>query len=229
MLIVKEILDLLYPRTCCSCGVALLRSEQVICLECINTLPKSNWHREIENPMVKLFWGRLPLFSAATYYLFRKGGHVQRILHQLKYKSMPEIGVRIGMLYAEDLCESKYFNSADYIIPVPLHPLKLKHRGYNQAACFGEGLSQVMHANLNNDILIRTENTETQTKKTRYARWENVSDVFTVQNPALIENKHILLVDDVITTGSTIEACARTLLNSGVSKLSIASIAMPQH
>ncbi|MFN4123118.1 MAG: ComF family protein [Flavobacteriales bacterium] len=225
----KDILDLVYPKTCSSCGIALLDKENVICMQCVHELPKSEWHTQTDNPLTKLFWGRIPVFSAAAYYVFRQGGHVQRLLHQLKYRNMPEIGIKIGMLYGEDLADAPLFSTADYIVPVPLHKDKLKKRGYNQSACFGEGLVQVMRANLDTNLLIRTENTETQTRKSRYARWENVSDVFQVTDASRLYGKHILLVDDVITTGSTIEACAQTLLNSGVSKLSIASIAMPTH
>lgn len=223
----RDIIDIVYPQTCCSCGVALNRSEQVICLTCIYTLPKSNWHLQSENPLVKLFWGRLPVYSAAAFYLFRKGGNIQRMLHQLKYKNRPEIGERIGALYATELQESESFASVSKIIPVPLHPLKLKKRGYNQAESFADGLAQKLSAEVVSNNLIRIENTDTQTKKSRYARWENVSTVFSLINPNQLENEHVLLVDDVITTGSTIESCARLLFENGISKVSIAAIAMP--
>jgi ComF family protein len=222
-----DLIDVIYPKTCCSCGVSLHRHEQVLCISCIHTLPKSHWHHQIENPLVKLFWGRLPVFSAAAYYLFRKGGNVQRLLHNLKYKNMPEIGERVGELYANELLESAHFVSVNQIIPVPLHPKKLKLRGYNQAECFANGLAVPLGAEVLNNHLLRIENTDTQTKKSRYARWENVSEVFTLHEPEKLQNSHILLVDDVITTGSTIEACARVLLDNGVNKISIAAIAMP--
>jgi len=156
---------------------------------------------------------------------FNKSGRVQHLLHEFKYKNHPEIGIVLGRVYAAKLIEINLNNAFDMIIPVPLHPLRKRKRGYNQSAKFAEGLSEKLNIPFSDDLMIRKMSTETQTRKTKLNRWENMSGVFGLNKPQIIQGKRILLVDDVITTGSTVEACAHVLLNEGCPELSIACIA----
>jgi ComF family protein len=221
----RDLLGLLYPRTCCSCDKALIRSENYICTYCRYHLPRTNYHLHAENPIHKLFWGRVPVDAAAAYLFFKKGGRVQHLLHSLKYGGMKELGELLGQLYGKELKASPEFSSIDCIVPVPLHPSKEKRRGFNQSQVFSEGLSNSMEKPLVLQNLNRTTQTSTQTRKARFARWQNVKEVFAVQDPSAFENKKVLLVDDVVTTGATLEACTRALRSSSGCGVSIATIA----
>jgi len=174
---------------------------------------------------MEIFWGRIRIHSAATFLNFTKSGRVQRLVHQLKYKSKTEVGILLGELYGRDLKKATLFENVDVIIPVPLHWKKQKQRGFNQSEMFGRGLAKAMKVKLDCETLIRNVATETQTKKSRIQRWENVSEVFELKDEAQLEGKHILLVDDVITTGSTLEASANKLLSIPDVKVSVATIA----
>jgi len=224
---IRETLHLFFPRLCPACGNALLRKETLICFACHYRMPRTNYHLQEDNPIARIFWGRVPLTGAAAYYFFRKEGRVQRLLHELKYKGKPEIGREIGRLYGKELLNSDTFSSSELIIPVPLHPAKKVIRGYNQSDVFGEGLAEAMPGELITDILVRRYNSETQTRKSRFDRWENVETVFGIASPDAIRGKRILLVDDVVTTGATLESCAQHLLKAGAISLSIACIAAP--
>lgn len=222
-----DFFHLFYPRICSACNSLLYKHEDVICTKCLYELPKTNFNLSKENIVAQIFWGRFPLESAGAFYFFRKGGKVQHLLHQFKYKNSPEIGVRIGQLYGMDLKNSGC-PIPDLIIPIPLHPKKEIIRGYNQSERFAEGLSQSLNIPVDTTNFIRNTFTETQTKKSRFDRWNNVKDIFICVNPELFRDKHILLVDDVITTGSTIESSAQKLLSYGDLnlKISIASMAV---
>ncbi len=220
-----DFIDLLYPRVCMACGNSLFSKEKLICTSCIYKLPKTNFHKEKENPLSKIFWGRINIESVSAYYLFKKGSKVQHLLHQFKYKGNKEIGTFIGELYGRELLQSEYFNTVEVIIPVPLHKKKERKRGFNQSEYFAKGLSLGMKNEINTKTLLREKMSETQTKKTRFKRWENVSNIFLLKNPENLEGKHILLVDDVITTGSTIEACVEALQQIPDIKISVAAIA----
>ena len=174
---------------------------------------------------MEIFWGRIKIHSAATFLNFTKSGRVQKLVHQLKYKSKIEVGLLLGELYGGDLKKAALFESVEVIIPIPLHWKKQKKRGFNQSEMFGRGLAKAMNVQLDTDSLYRKVDTATQTKKSRIQRWENVSDVFALKNEANLEGKHILLVDDVITTGSTLEASANKLLEIPGVKVSLATIA----
>lgn len=224
---VREFLHLFYPRICPSCGDALLAREKVICLRCKLSLPQTGFHHHADNPISRLFWGRVPIHSATAMYYFRKSGYVQELLHQLKYGKQPEIGHELGRWYGFELRQSKDYRETELIIPVPLHPRKQKTRGYNQSEVFSQGLSEEMGCPCNAEALIKRLETETQTRKSRFRRWENVKEVFDIPNPETVLHKRILLVDDVITTGATIEACARMLFQAGASTVRVASIASP--
>jgi ComF family protein len=221
----NDFVALIFPKICVSCGKSLFKNEQTICTFCAYHLPKTNFHLAVDNPIEKIFWGRVQLHSAAAFYEFNKGGKVQHLIHQLKYKGQKEIGNTLGKLYGFDLKLNDRFNTVNIIIPVPLHEKKKKKRGYNQSDCFAEGLAQSMEVDVDLKILYRIANSETQTKKSRFNRWQNVESIFKLNNTSTLEGKHILLVDDVVTTGATLEACAQVLLQIPNTKLSIVTIA----
>lgn len=222
---IDDFISLIYPHICMACGKSLYKYEECICLYCRYHLPRTNFHNDADNPVSKLFWGKAPMHSAAAYYHFQKGGKVQHLIHQLKYKERSEVGVYVGELYGKELAASPLFNTADIIIPVPLHPKKLRKRGYNQSEMFADGLSRSMRIPVNSTALTKISTTETQTRKSRFSRWENIKEAFHLENNTILENKHILLVDDVITTGSTIESCINMLNQIPGVKISVAAIA----
>lgn len=208
-----------------ACGKSLYKNEYCICTYCIYHLPKTD-HLEVEdNPLIKLFWGRINIHSAAAYYNFVKGGKIQHLIHQLKYHGQKEIGITIGKLYAKNLQKAPLFSTVNTIIPIPLHKKKLRKRGYNQSEFFADGISKVLKVEMDAKNVYRCMESETQTKKNRFNRWKNVESIFKVKEASKLEGRHILLVDDVITTGSTLEACAQVLLEIPGTKVSIATIA----
>lgn len=221
----RDFITLVYPRQCLACSDILRRHEEHICNSCYLRLPKSNFHHEPGNAMEKLFYGRIPIHAAAGYYLFSKQGSVQKILHAIKYKGNRELASTIGRWYGAELAASDRFGEADHIIPVPLHPKKLKQRGYNQSELFARGLSESMRATVNTSDLRRRQFTTTQTRKSKFERWENVEDTFELLPNHGLANKHVLLVDDVITTGATLEACCAELQKAEGIRISVASIA----
>ena len=225
----NDFIALIFPHVCVSCGKSLYKNEQSICTYCAYYLPKTNFHLVHDNPIVKIFWGRVPIYSAAAFYGFNKGGKVQHLIHQLKYKGQQHIGVSVGKLYGYELKYCEDFNAVDTIIPVPLHPKRQKKRGYNQSDCFAEGLAESMNVKADLKTLYRALESETQTKKSRFSRWQNVESIFQLRNADALEGKHVLLVDDVITTGATLEACAQTLLQVPGVKVSIVCMAYADH
>ena len=223
-----DFLNLFFPNLCQACDEPLVKHENILCLSCLYKLPKTNFHMHENNPISRIFWGRANIHAATSFLFFNKGGSVQKLIHQFKYKSKIETGRYLGELLGKDLLQSDLFNTIDVIIPVPLHKKKLHTRGFNQSDIIAEGIGKTMHVPAIMETLIRTEFTETQTKKARYTRWENVKGKFGIQNPQTIEGKHILLVDDVLTTGATLEACAQTLLEVPNTKVSLATLAYAQ-
>ncbi|NTW23260.1 MAG: ComF family protein [Lentimicrobium sp.] len=220
-----DIISLFYPRVCLACGNTLFRNEEILCFSCLYHLPKTNFHFEEDNPVARQFWGKINFASAASCYYFTKGSKVQHLIHQLKYKGYKEIGAYIGKLYGPELMKSPGFNSVTSVIPVPLHPRKETKRGFNQAEWFAKGLAASMKIELDRTTLIRATSSETQTRKSRFNRWENVKEIFRVEDIGRQAGKHVLLVDDVITTGSTLEAAGHSLLQIPGIKISVASIA----
>ena len=220
-----DFVSLVYPGICAACNNTLMKNEQSICTHCMFHLPKTNYHFANDNPVNKLFWGRININAAASLYLYTKGGKVQNLVHSLKYRGQTEIGKVVGEMYGYELQKSEDFKNIDFIIPVPLHKKKLRKRGYNQSDFFALGLSKSLGVTVDRDNIIRKEDSSTQTKRSRYARWENVNNLFEILDSAKLGNKHILLVDDVITTGSTLEACASEILKIPNTKVSVATIA----
>lgn len=225
MSLFQDFISLFFPRCCCACNEPLDRNEQVICTLCLDQLPQTHFHLHTENPVSKVFWGKTQLHAATALYYFHKGNKVQHLVHQLKYKGKKEIGIYLGELYGVTLINSSLFSTVDMIIPVPLHPKKIRKRGYNQSEMFGAGLARGMNRPMITDILYRTAFTETQTKKSREERWKNVETVFAVHHPEAYTGRHLLLVDDVITTGATMEACIHALETIPRVKISVAAIA----
>lgn len=226
--IVEDLGYLLFPNYCPGCGESLNAGEQTICTQCVAQLPRTGFAKEEGNRIEKLFWGRIEIEAAAAFLRFSQDGLVQRLLHALKYYQVPEIGEKLGRLFGNELSETTRIEKLDAIIPIPLHPRKMKLRGYNQSLSIAKGMSDTLGIPVEQS-LIRVKNNPTQTRKSKYARWENVSAVFDVLSPEKLENQHILLIDDVITTGSTIEAAAQTLTQIPGAKITIAALAFPMN
>ena len=178
--------------------------------------------------MARQLWGRFYFEQAIAFLYFQKGSRVQNLMHQLKYNNCPEVGIKLGELYAYELLRAKDWKKADIIIPVPLHPTKQKKRGYNQSEQISLGLATVLQIPISTHHLVRAQNTETQTRKLRYARYENLKDIFLVKNGSELSQKHIMLVDDVMTTGATLEACSLELLKIEGLKISICTLAFTE-
>ena len=225
---ITDFLNLFFPNLCQACGQSLVKDENIICLSCLYKLPKTNFHMHQENPISQIFWGRVNINTATSFLFFNKGGIVQKLIHQFKYKGDTKTGRYLGELLGGDLKKSSLFSDIDLIVPVPLHQKKLHKRGYNQSEIIAEGLGKAMQLPLDTSSFIRLEHTETQTKKERYTRWENVKNKFGVINPKKLEGKHILLVDDVLTTGATLESCAHSLLEVPQTTISMVTLAYAQ-
>lgn len=224
-LIKNGLTQLFFPHTCYGCGSDLLSEESLLCLRCLNDLPETNFAKHANNPIEKIFWGRMPVVAAMTGFYFSKHAIIQTLIHQLKYKGKKEVGIFLGNRLAMQLKDSNRFNQIDALVPLPLFPDKLKKRGYNQAAVIADGMSEVLGIPVLNNVITRKLFTETQTRKGRTDRWQNVKESFALLNTDVIQNKHVLLIDDVITTGATTEACGSVLLSAGDISLSIAALA----
>lgn len=228
-LLVHDLVSLFYPRVCLACGNVLYKSEQILCFPCLYHLPKTNFHLKADNACMQQFWGKIDFKAAASCYYFTKAGKVQHLIHQFKYKGYKEIGSYIGQLYGPELKKSPDFETISAVVPVPLHPRKQAKRGYNQAEWFALGLSEGMKITLDTTTLIRSKASETQTRKSRFMRYENVKEIFEVTDTSRLAGQHVLLVDDVITTGSTLEAAGNALLSIPGISVSVASIACATH
>ena len=220
-----DLISILFPRICYACGNQLLRNEQLICTECFVSIPRTNYHLGVDTPLDQLFWGRCRLEKAAAFSFYSKGSRIRKLIHNLKYNGIKEIGEELGRIYGSALNSSGFTSGMDLIIPVPLHPVKERIRGYNQSLLIASGLSETTNLPVDTGSLVRSSASDTQTKRSRYERWANVSGIFTIADRDRIAGKHILLVDDVITTGSTIEACANELLKVEDVRVSVVALA----
>ena len=224
----RDFISLFFPNYCFGCSQSLVKGEDTLCTNCLLELPKTNYHFLADNPIKTRLAGRLPLKYALAFLKFRKTGIVQHLLHQLKYNNQPEVGIKLGKSYGYELSQSGFQHEFDVIVPVPLHPARERTRGYNQSAKFAEGLGESLNIPWDAGISVRKVATVTQTRKSKQERWDNVKNVFDIPESERIKDKRILLVDDVITTGATIEACGMHLINSGCRELSIACLAEAQ-
>jgi ComF family protein len=222
----EDFISLLLPRLCHACGDHLLRNEHLICTQCFISIPRTNYHLTRGNPVEQLFWGRCLINRAAAFSYYSRGSRIRRLIHRLKYDGIKEIGFELGKIYGLALKNSELMNDIDLIIPVPLHKSRQRSRGFNQSECIAGGIAEVTGCRMETKTLVRIRSSDTQTKRSRYERWMNVEGIFMVTDPQKIDGKHILLVDDVITTGSTLDACASELLKTENVKVSIAALAV---
>jgi len=208
---IQHFIRLLFPENCEACNANLHKNEKTLCLDCLNEIPKTNYHKNEDNLLNRTFYGITNIKYSTAFYFFRKGSKFQILIHKLKYNGNKQLGVELGKMGGSEINKS-IFSEIDIIIPVPLHPARKRERGYNQSEMIAEGLSETMKKEYRTDVLLRHIYTQTQTKKTLEERRKNVNSAFTIKNEDVIKGKHILLVDDVVTTGSTLVACANELL-----------------
>ncbi|MCF8459501.1 MAG: ComF family protein [Flavobacteriales bacterium] len=219
-------IGLFYPRICGGCDAHLRKHEQNVCINCLQRLPKTYYWDYKENPIEQLFWGKIKVDAACGFLHFGKDSTVQQLMHRFKYKSKTGIGHELGRQFAIILRDNQWFIDVDVIVPIPLHPSKQLRRGYNQSDYFAEGISEVYDVPARSHAMIRMVATDSQTRKSRFDRSENVEEVFRISDVDAIRGKNVLLVDDVVTTGATLEAAGNRLLEAGAAKLYIAVIAV---
>lgn len=226
--ILNDLLNLFFPNQCLLCNKPLIDGEELICIKCVCDLPRINYHAsETHNPAEQLFMNNINIVHANSFLRYEKGGQVQKLIHALKYHDRKELGYILGRLAATELQkEGSPLCKTDLLLPVPLHPKKQKQRGYNQSEWIAKGLNSVYGTPINTSALRRSQKSETQTQKSVYNRWINVKDIFSVANTNQLKDKHILLIDDVITTGSTISGCTKALSAVPGLQISVFSIAI---
>jgi len=222
----NQFLELIFPRSCVVCQQKLIQSEQYLCLKCLLHMPRTNHAKTTDNPMEQLFYGRVSVERACAFFEFKKGSPYQQILHELKYRGQKELGEYTGKLFGASLQQDPLIRTADLICPVPLHPKKERKRGYNQSYHIALGLSQSLNIPVDHTNLIRSSHTSTQTRKSRWERWQNVEGIFETRDPAKFNGKHLILVDDVATTGATIEACASAIKSACDARISVLTLAI---
>lgn len=222
----KSIVNLFFPKICYACLNLLQDHEDSICIDCRHDLPVTNFHFDNNEAIKKVLYGRAKIENGTALFRFEKKGNAQRLIHSLKYRGYENIGFILGNWLGSELKSVDSYNTIDIVIPVPLHKNKLKKRGFNQVAKFGQQIALALEAKYKDDILVKITNTKSQTKKTRFSRWKNSEALFALKNITALENKHILLVDDIITTGATLEACVSVLNQAENVKISIATMAI---
>ena len=225
----ESVLHLFFPHVCEGCGTDVLEKEHFLCLKCYSSLPKTDFHLYPNNPIEKIFWGRLPLVNATSQYYFTKNSAMQHLMHQLKYRGNKELGVYLGRLMGHALNQSNRFRFVDALVPLPLFPAQERKRGYNQALVLCEGIAEVLGKPVLKNAITRTTHTDSQTKKNRVQRWQNMEGRFETTNEEMIKGKHLLLVDDVVTTGATLEACGTELLEAENVQLRVATLCFSSH
>jgi len=218
-------MDLVYPPLCTSCGLQRPLDHHIFCLDCLNELPETGFHLHASNPFTTHFKGRIDLRTGAAFLYFSRGGGTQRLLHQIKYNNQPDLISTIGRWYGRQLLQSDLWHEVDVIIPVPLHWKKQRKRGYNQSAVFGEGIAEVMGISCMKNVLKRSTHDKSLTGMNRLKRVETIGTSFYLANPSPVRQKHVLLVDDVLTTGATLESCALALTSAPIASLRMVTIA----
>ena len=209
--LLNAVVGLFYPSVCAACGNSLFQWEKTVCTRCRSLLPKTGYERHEGNPLAQVFYGKVRLRAVTACYFFSKEGKVQHLIHELKYKDNPDAGVYLGQELGKTLREAPLFQDLDYLIPVPLHPKKEKERGYNQSLMIAQGVAEVTGVPVGTTFLTRSVYTSTQTHKSKEERWQNVKGIFELHHAEQLQGKYVLLIDDVLTTGATLEACALTL------------------
>jgi ComF family protein len=222
---VDSITHLFFPHICAACGSDILSKQQLLCVSCTGRLPLTNYDSQAGNPVEKTFWGRIPVTHAMSYLYFSKDSIVQQLMHQFKYKGNAEIGSFFGRKMGAAMLTSERLSKPDYLIPLPLHVHRERKRGYNQAEVLCRGMAETLGLPVLDKVVTRETQTETQTHKSRASRWQNMEGRFTLKDPDSLQDKHVMLVDDVITTGATLEACGHELLKAKGLLLSIATLA----
>jgi ComF family protein len=217
--------SLFFPHLCAACGSNNIARDEAICFNCMAHFPITGFANHPGNPVEKLFWGRIPVTAACSQFYFTRSSSIQHALHALKYKGNKDAGLVLGRLLGFSMEQSSRFSNIDAIVPLPLYPKKEQSRGYNQAEIIANGIRDVLKIPVITDAVIRTRYTGSQTNKTRIDRWKNVGDVFSLQKPELLKGKNILLTDDVITTGASLEACGETICRANIGALYIATLA----
>lgn len=225
----SDLWKLFFPQSCLICEKTLLEGEEHLCFRCLVGLPRTHMHLQPENEVEKCLWGKMPVERGSAFLHYAKGGDVRKLLSELKYQGNAKLGLFMGRCMARELLASGFFEGIDGIIPVPLHRRKQRMRGYNQSRMLAEGISAVMGIPLWDSLLVRTQFTETQTRKGSYERWLNVRDVFECPSPEVMAGKHVLLVDDVMTTGATLVACGDALREVKGLRISVLTLAMAGH
>lgn len=220
-----DFLNLIFPPTCVACQKELVQGEEHCCLNCFLELPKTHYHLYPENPVLRSFTGRFPLEKGAAWLQFQKGGVIQAAMHAIKYQNRPQLASYLASLAAKEWEESDFFKDIDLIVPVPLHWRKQIKRGYNQADFIAKGLAAVLEIPVNDKFLYRSAYRHSQTTEGRFKRWRNVNTVFALKTHLAVTDKHILLVDDVLTTGATMEACLKVLSEMENCRFSIFTLA----
>lgn len=226
MSILNDCWDFFFPRYCKMCGSRLFHEETDICVKCLASLPRTNLYRYHSSEVEKMFYGKFPIERATAFLYYTKGGNVRRLVYSLKYYGNKHVGIFMGRYIAQELLSAGFFDDIDALVPVPLHRKKMHKRGYNQSEALAQGISEITRLPCITDVLQRMKPSETQTHKTRYERWLNVDGVFIVSKPEQLVDKHILLVDDVITTGATIVACADAMHGISGLRISVLALAM---
>lgn len=224
----KNLLNVLFPVFCNGCTNLLLKNEKVICTKCLHKLPFTHHHQIKETEIHKTFFGLVPFEFGASFLYFTKKGISQNLIHNLKYKNRQEIGTYLGNLYANELKDLEIFKEIDFIIPVPLHKKRFHERGYNQVTTFCKAIEKNLTIPMLDDVLIKTQHLKSVTDKSKEGRLAHNKNVFLIENQHKIEGKHLLIVDDVFTTGATIEACAKEILKIKNTKISILTMAYSQ-
>ena len=222
--VINGFAGLFWPNVCACCSAGLVRGEQYLCTHCIYKLPATNFHKNDENPVAQIFWGRVKIENATAAYFFRKSNRVQYLVHQVKYRGQKEMGTVLGREMGKSLRDS-CFADIDLIAPVPLHLKKFRKRGYNQSEWIAKGIAEILEKPLDTNTLVRRFFSDSQTLKKRFDRWENINSGFGLTNSDSFCGKHILLIDDVVTTGATLEACAHAVLSAKQTKVSMAALA----
>lgn len=225
MKLFKHLINLLFPRVCAACGNLLLEGENTVCTTCRFLLPKTGYELHPDNPLAQIFYGQMPFNAVMAEFFFSKTGKVQHLIHGLKYHHCRENGIFLGQEIGKSLQKAPNYQGIDFIVPIPLHPKKEKIRGYNQSHVIAEGISEIMNIPIAENCLVRSIFTATQTKKSRDERYENVKDIFELKNPEKLKGKHVLLVDDVLTTGATLMSAGKALMQSEGIKISVATVA----